>query len=288
MASMRDIKRRIKSVNSTRQITKAMNLVSAAKLQVAKRRLEETRPFFNETKRVIGSIVNNSKGVTQSLIQQRDVVKSTLIILISGDRGLCGGYNANVSKAALKLAEEKESVSMIVVGSKGADFFRNESKVQIVERYVSVSEKPHYETAAHIGREALKRYLNHDADEVYLVYTEFQSALSHEPKVSRILPVDTSDFANEEEKGISGQMLYDPGEEEVLDFVIPKYLNTNIFGAFLESAACEQGSMMTSMDSATENATDMIDRLTLLYNRARQGAITQEITEIVGGASALK
>ena len=287
MASMRDIKRRIKSVNSTRQITKAMNLVSAAKLQTAKKRLEETRPFFNETKRVIGSIVNNSKGLSHPLLKEREV-KNTLIILISGDRGLCGGYNANVSKAALKLAKTKENVLMIAAGSKGRDFFKNNKSVKIVKDYVAVSERPRYETSADIGREALSLFLKKEVDEVYLAYTEFQSAIAHEPKVIRVLPVDTDEFTDEKDSAVDTQMLYDPNAEEVLDLVIPKYINTNIFGAFMESAACEQGAMMTSMDSATENASEMISSLTLLYNRARQGAITQEITEIVGGASALE
>lgn len=288
MASMRDVKRRIKSVNSTKQITKAMNLVSAAKLQRARKKLDSTRPFFYETRRVIGNIVSNSHGISHPYLDQRDA-KNTLIILISGDRGLCGGYNTNVSKEALSLVKEKKNVSMITVGSKGADFFKKYS-TPIKKSYEGIAEKPMYEDAVDIGRIALNMYSTGEVDEVYLTYTEFKSTISHEPKSIRILPVDTSGFVEDSATGTPSQtlMTYEPTEEEVLDIIIPKYINTTIFGALVESGACEQGAIMTAMDSATENASEMIHDLSLLYNRARQGAITQEITEIVGGSSALE
>ena len=286
MASMRDVKRRIKSVNSTKQITKAMNLVSAAKLQRARKKLDSTRPFFYETKRVIGNIVKNSKGISHPYLDQREV-KSTLIILISGDRGLCGGYNANVSKEAFALFNEKKNVTMITSGSKGADFFKKHN-VTIKKSYEGISEKPMYEDAVDIGRIALDMYSKGEVDEVYLTYTEFKSTISHEPKSIKILPVDTSGFADDSSAEPSQTLMtYEPSEEEVLDIIIPKYINTTIFGALVEAGACEQGAIMTAMDSATENASEMIHDLSLLYNRARQGAITQEITEIVGGANAL-
>lgn len=288
MASMRDIKRRIKSVNSTQQITKAMNLVAASKLQKAKSRQRETKPYFSQTQRVIASVVNNSKGIKHPYLIQRDGKKSAVIILTS-DRGLCGGYNSNISKEVFNFINERNDSTLITVGSKGRDYFRRRS-ASILESFVGISEKPQYEDAARIGQIILDLYKNGEVDEVHLAYTEFETTISHIPTITRILPVDTSSFEEEEEdeKSSHSVMRYEPNEEEVLDFLIPKYINTVIYGALVESATCEQAARMTSMDSATENADGMISTLNLYYNRARQGAITQEITEIVSGANALK
>lgn len=283
MASMRDIKRRIKSVNSTQQITKAMNLVASSKLTRAKNRLMDTRPFFQETRKVIAGVVNGSKGISHPFLEQREVKKKA-IILITGDRGLCGGYNANVSKAAMSHAEDVNNVSAITVGSKGREFFKRRG-IKIIESFTGISEKPGYSDALKIGQLALDLFTKGEADEIYLAYTEFITTLYSEPKVIKVLPVDVNEFTNNDGDS-SGQSLtiYEPDEEAVLEYVIPKYVNTVIFGAMVESAVCELGARMTAMDSATENASEMIDSLNLLYNRARQGQITQEITEIVGGS----
>ncbi len=281
MASMRDIKRRIKSVNSTQQITKAMNLVASSKLTRAKNRLMDTRPFFQETRKVIAGIVNGSKGISHPYLEKRKVNKKA-VILITGDRGLCGGYNANVSKAAFSCIDNKENVSAITIGSKGREFFKRRG-VNIIQSYTGISENPDYSDALKIGRLALDLFIKEEADEVYLAYTEFISTLSSEPKLIKVLPVDVSEFGNEDADD-QALTIYEPDEEAVLEYVIPKYVNTVIFGAMVESAVCELGARMTAMDSATENASEMIDSLNLLYNRARQGAITQEITEIVGGS----
>lgn len=282
MASMRSIKSRIKSVSSTQQITKAMNLVAASKLQKTKTMLENTRPFSQETSRVIASIVNNSKGVSHAYLNEREV-KKKLVILITGDRGLCGGYNTNACKAGISVLGD--DISFITIGSKGRDYVKR-LELNILKSVTGVSEKPTYEEASEIGKIALQKFKDEEVDEVYLIYTEFISTISHEAKAIRILPVDTSHFKFEENN--NGLMNYEPNEEEVLDYVIPKYINTVIFSGIVESSTCEQASRMMSMDSATENANDMISKLTLVYNRARQGAITQEITEIVSGANALE
>ncbi len=283
MASMRDIKRRIKSVNSTQQITKAMNLVASSKLTRAKNRLMDTRPFFQETRKVIAGVVNGSKGISHPFLEQREVKKKA-IILITGDRGLCGGYNANVSKAAMSHAEDVNNVSAITVGSKGREFFKRRP-IKIINSLTGITEKPGYSDALKIGQLALDLFTKGEADEIYLAYTEFITTLYSEPKVIKVLPVDVNEFTNNDGDS-SGQSLtiYEPDEEAVLEYVIPKYINTVIFGAMVESAVCELGARMTAMDSATENASEMIDSLNLLYNRARQGQITQEITEIVGGS----
>lgn len=280
MASMRDIKRRIKSVNSTQQITKAMYLVASSKLNKAKLRLNETLPFATEIKKVIANIVTGSNNVTHPFLQKRQEVKNTCVIVVTGDRGLCGGYNSNVNKKALT-AIKNNTDKVITVGSKAKDFFKN--RANIIESFTNISEHPSYEDALKIGRLALELFSSGQVDEVYLAYTEFISSLSSEPKLVKLFPLDANEFKNE---NTSSKMLksYEPNEEEVLKYVIPKYVNTVIFGALVESAVCELGARMTAMDSATENASEMIDALNLVYNRARQGAITQEITEIVGGS----
>lgn len=287
MASMRDIKRRIKSVGSTQQITKAMNLVSASKLQKAKGNLSKTKPFYEETFRVIGNVINNSKGINHPFLQNKEGGKS-LVILVTSDRGLCGGYNANINKYVAKFINDNENdVELIVIGSKGRDYFKRRGGT-IIKTLLGVSEKPTYEVAKDIGELALEQFVKGEFSEVYIAYTEFVTTLSHIPTIRRLLPVDTSAFEEENDTQSLTIMDYEPNEEEVLSYIVPKYINTTIYGGLVDSATCQQAARMTSMDSATENAYSMIDSLTLQYNRARQGAITQEITEIVSGANALE
>lgn len=285
MASMRDIKRRVKSVNSTQQITKAMNLVASSKLTKAKTRMTSTLPFFKQTQDVIAGVVKGSNGISHPYLEQRTTGK-TAILVITGDRGLCGGYNANVCKEALALADSKQDVTFITMGTKAVDFFKRRG-YKISSTFRGFSEKPEYTDAQKIGRQALSMFASGDVDEVYLVYTEFLSTISSEPKTIKLLPVDVNDFEENTEKS-NTLTIYEPNEEAVLEYVIPKYVTTLIYGALVESATCELSSRMTAMDSATENAKDMIDSLNLLYNRVRQGAITQEITEIVSGSNALE
>lgn len=287
MASMRNIKRRIRSVASTQQITKAMNLVAASKLQKAKQKLERTRPFYTETRNVIQSIISSSKGLKNPYLVQREV-KSTAYIVMTGDRGLCGGYNTNVSKLAYTMMKGKPNEKVIAIGIKARDFFRRRKK-NIHKLYVGMSEKPFYEDAKEIGRLVFELYDSGQVDEVYLVYTEFKSTISHEPKAMKLLPIDPEEILAGSDGAASGQLMnYEPDEDTLLSYMVPKYVDTLIFGAMVESSACEQGARMTSMDSATKNSTDLIEKYTLQYNRARQGAITQEINEIVSGANALQ
>ncbi len=282
MASMRDIKRRIKSVNSTQQITKAMNLVASSKLTRARNRLLDTRPFFNETRSVIAELINSSGSISNPFLEKRDV-KNCIVILITGDRGLCGGYNVNISKLAMNYAE-KGKAKAVTIGSKGRDYLKRRN-VEIIKSFTGISENPKYSDAQEISKLVIDMFTKGETDEVYIAYTEFKSTISHEPKLVKLLPADADDFKTEKDKdGVSALTIYEPSEEAVLEYVIPKYVNTVIFGAMVESAVCELGARMTAMDSATDNAADMIDTLNLLYNRARQGAITQEITEIVSGS----
>ncbi len=287
MASMRDIKRRIKSVNSTQQITKAMNLVASSKLSKAKVRYLDTQPFFKQTQKVITNLICSNGTISHPYFEKREEKKAAIIV-ITGDRGLCGGYNANVCKAALKLADEKghENVCMVTIGSKAKEYF-NHKNIEIMASYRDLSEKPDYDSAAKIGKMLLRAYEKGEIDSIYLAYTEFISTIANEPNVISLLPVSKEDFKAEEKTSLTAT-IYEPDEEEVLDYLIPKYIITVLYGSMVESSVAELSSRMTAMDSATENAAEIISDLNLVYNRARQGAITQEITEIVSGSNALE
>jgi F-type H+-transporting ATPase subunit gamma len=288
---MRDIKQRIKSVTNTKQITKAMNLVSAAKLQKAKQKLQQARPYYKATEQTVGEMVSR-KGADHRYIKNRPVKMSTTIV-IAGDRGLCGGYNTNICKLARETNREKPNHNYLLIGTKARDFFKKRNKT-IINTYKGISENPFFSDAGDIGDLILHLFNKGETDEVYLAYTEFGTVLSHTPKIIKILPLNAGDFEKEKDPALKGVavnesvMTYEPDEETVLDYIIPKYINTIIYGALCESAACQGGARMTAMDSASENAQEMIDNYKNEFNRARQGAITQEITEIVSGANALK
>lgn len=281
---MRDIKRRIKSVNSTKQITKAMELVSSAKLRKAKEELEKTKPYFNMLEETIQDIFLNTKGIQHDYINPREV-KKTAYIVITADRGLCGGYNANAIKVALNHMQDKTRKSIIAIGSKSRDFFKKRG-YDLDGEFIHVSENPSYSIAQSISRLSLELYKQELVDEVYLVFTEFISTINQKPKAVKLLPLEaTSEAPKKDSKTL---MTYEPSPEAVLDYLVPKYLDGMVFGALVESATSEQAARRVAMESATDNAEEMIDALKLQFNRARQASITQEIAEIVGGAEALK
>jgi F-type H+-transporting ATPase subunit gamma len=284
MASMLDIKRRIKSVNSTKQITKAMNLVASSKLTKARSNFNDTKPFFDGTVSVISNIIKRTGQASNPFLKKREGNK-VAVIVITGDRGLCGGYNANACKAALNVIGDREA-EIITIGSKAREFFKHK-KADIAAGFRDISEKPTYQDAKRVADTAVKMFSEGKVDEVYIVYTKYISTISNEPQTLKLLPLNPDNFTAEEATGPSTLTIYEPDEEAVLDYIIPKYINTVVYGALVESAVCELSSRMTAMDAATDNASDMIDRLNLFYNRARQGAITQEITEIVSGSNAL-
>ncbi|MDR2648653.1 MAG: ATP synthase F1 subunit gamma [Clostridiales bacterium] len=278
MAFIRGIKSRIRGVRGTQQITRAMNLVAASKLRRARDKLQNLRPFVEETLRVTHAMAARISDRNNMYIKARPV-NNTAVVVISADRGLCGGYNVNVSKAASALIKEKPREHLITVGTKARDYFRRRNG-NIIRAYQGVSETPFYEDAADVGLLAVDLYESGEIDEIYLVYTEFNSVISHTPKVLRLLPLPDAP-----ESG--GYMAFEPDEDAFFEYAIPKYVSTVIYGAMIESAACEQGARMSSMENATKNSTDLINRFTLQYNRARQDAITQELAEIIGGAEAL-
>ena len=282
-ASMKDIKRRIKSVENTMQITKAMELVASSKLRKAKERVEQSRPYFNIIKETIKEILSNTK-FTESHYTKTRPVKNSLYIIIAGDRGLAGGYNSNLIKFAVNEMKGKNS-KIIAIGRKAQEFFVKRD-YEVVESYLNIAETLSFGDTNRIVADAIKEFDDKKVDEVFVCYTEFVSTLSQVPKVEKILPLDINDFEIEKAKKISIE--YEPSAGFVFKRLVPMYLEGILYATVVDSFASEQGARRTAMESATDNANEMIDGLNLQYNRARQAAITQEISEIVGGAEALQ
>jgi len=284
--NMNDIKRRIKSVTSTKQITKAMELVATAKLKRARKKLEQSKPYYNKIYESIREIVANSKGIKHEFIEKREI-KNSLYIVLTGDRGLAGGYNSNVCKLAENTIQDKSKAKLITIGSKGRAYFAKRG-FNIAYEMTGVSETPELVNAQVVGEKAVEMYKAGEIDEVKLVFTEFISTINYKPMVLDLLPLALDD--EEEDKKAEDVIIfrYEPSPESVLNYLIPKYIASVIYGATIEASASEQGSRRVAMENATDNAEDMIDELDLMYNRARQASITQEITEIVSGADALE
>ena len=283
MASMRDIKRRRSSIQSTQQITKAMKLVSTVKLQKAKNRAEETNPYFNAMYKTVSSMLKRSGTIAHPFLKQSGSDKKAVVVITS-NRGLAGGYNSNVVKLVTESRFKKEDVAVYAIGSKGREALERRG-YQIAADDSGVIEAPVYEDAAAVCGKVLEAYKNEEIGEIYLAYTHFKNTVSHEPTLMKLLPVELGATGSEEDSNIL--MNYEPNDEEALDMIIPKYITSLFYGALVEAVASENGARMQAMDSATSNAEEMISDLSLKYNRARQGSITQELTEIIAGASAI-
>ena len=279
-ASMKDIKRRIRSVESTKQITKAMELVASSKLRKAKERAEASRPYFNALYQAISDIAYNNTDFSSVYTQRREVKKS-LFIVIAGDRGLAGGYNANIFRLAGQEMAGKDA-SVIAIGKKACEHY-SRGPHRLAAQYPGVAEEINIVTAGEIAREVIRQYQAGEADEVYLLFTQFVTALTQTPTALKVLPLS---FEGEEPGAHRELVIYEPSAEAVFDHIVPEYVAGMILGAAVESFASEQGARRTAMEAATDNADEMISALSLRYNRARQGTITQEITEIVSGATA--
>ena len=282
---MKEIKTRIKSVESTKQITKAMELVSSSKFRKAKERAESARPYFNTLYNTVQDIAKNTSNSRNVFLKERKV-NNVCYIVIAGDRGLAGGYNSNILKAVL--AHNKLGTGKVITVGKKAKESLSKRGYEVID-YIESVEKCVYEDANRVAQTAMEAYKNGEVDEVNLVYTEFISALSQEPKIVKLLPV-TIDNTNTEKEVKKGKaaVQYLPSADAVLGYVLPKYVSGSVYGAIAESFASEQAARRTAMESATDNANEMISKLELVYNRARQAAVTQEISEIVGGAAAAK
>jgi len=285
MASMKDIKRRKESIQSTGQITKAMKLVATVKLQKARGKAENARPYFNAMYKTVSSMLAGSGNIEHRFLKAGDTDKKAVIIITS-NRGLAGGYNSNIIKQVTGAGMTKEETVIYPVGIKGRDYFTKRS-YEIAKDYSEVINEPIYADAMEIGGDVLKAFEEGKIGEIYLAYTSFKNTVSHEPKLVKLLPLTPEDILAEAEETNDAIMTYEPEENEALDIIIPKYMNSLIYGALMEAVASENGARMTAMDNATSNADEMISDLSLKYNRARQGAITQELTEIIAGANAI-
>ncbi|MBN2331829.1 MAG: ATP synthase F1 subunit gamma [Deltaproteobacteria bacterium] len=285
MANLRDIRKRISSVKSTQQITKAMQMVAASKLKRAQDGVVAARPYATKMSEVLASLALRTEAGKHPLLQRREE-KNVELIVMTSDRGLCGGYNNNVIKASDQFLREKqgdyEKVILSVVGKKVRDYYRRRNW-EFSSEFLNPGNVT-FSYAEEIANEVIDRYVEKTTDAVYVVYTEFKSAMSQNVIVQRLLPVEPQALGEDE---VAVEYIYEPSEDELLADILPRYVYTQLFRMLLESIASEHGSRMTAMDSATNNAVEMVAKLTLLYNRARQAAITTELMEIVSGAEAL-
>ncbi len=288
MASMRDIKRRKGSIQSTQQITKAMKLVSTVKLQRAKMNAEKTDSYFRCMYDTVNSILKRTKNLEHRYLKSGEAGKKAVIVITS-NRGLAGGYNSNVIKLITRGELAKEDLAVYAIGKKGKEALQKQYEIKA--DYSEVIAEPAYVDAMAISREVLASFEKGEISEIYLAYTAFKNTVVHIPTLLKLLPVEVN---QEETEGGEGEqednralMNFEPEDEEALNLLIPKYITSLIYGGMIEAVASENGARMQAMDSATSNAEEMIDNLTLLYNRARQGSITQELTEIIAGANAI-
>ena len=295
MASMRDIKRRKTSIQSTQQITKAMKLVSTVKLQRAKVRAERSKAYFNCMYETIKGMIKRTGHIDHPYLISGNEGKRAVIVITS-NRGLAGGYNSNIVKLVMGADFDTGDTLVYAIGKKGRDVLKRHG-YEIKEDHSEVINEPLFKDAMDISESLLDAYMNKEIREIWLAYTGFKNTVSHIPSLIKLLPVDTEgteaagvaeDKAGDNEGADDrAKMNYEPEETEALELIIPKYIASIIYGALIEAVASENGARMQAMDSATSNAEDMISSLELQYNRARQGHITQELTEIIGGAEAL-
>ncbi len=291
--NMREIKLRIKSINQMRQITKAMKLISASKLKKARAQLDETLPYFNKVRETIAEILAHSGDVESKYFDIRDDKPGSkkAYIVITGDKGLAGGYNSNIKKLAEQaVSQDKENALLLIAGNSGKSYFVKKN-YHVHTEFDYAVQNPTVFRAREIADIILELYNKKQVDEVYIIFTQMLSAITLEPKMLKLLPLEIGalrDDVNAEDIKIDEQIKYEPSPSVVLDVLIQKYIKGIIYGAFVEAFTSEQNARMTAMDSATKNADEMLQKLNLYYNRARQAAITQEISEIVGGAAALK
>lgn len=285
MASMRDIKRRKSSITSTQQITKAMKLVSTVKLQKARAHAEATDPYFNYMYKTVSSMLAKSGNIEHPYLKAGNSPKKAVVVITS-NRGLAGGYNSNIVKLITHGDFKKEDLDIYAVGAKGEEALSSKG-YNIAESASDMMEDPTYDDAAVLCKKVLAAFADGQVGEIYLAYTHFKNTVTQEAKLIKLLPVEIdADEVVQEDSNIL--MNFEPNPEEALELIIPKYVTSLFYGALVESFASENGARMQAMDSATSNAEDMISDLTLKYNRARQGSITQELTEIIAGANAIE
>jgi len=285
-AGVKDLKRRIRSIKNTQQITKAMKMVAAAKLRRAQEAAEKSRPYTETLKGTLARLVGVSADVEHPLLVKRDDVTKVGYIVVTADRGLCGGYNTNIIRTAtdsIAADERKPENGIIAVGRKGRDFFRK--RIGVEAEFVNLGDKISYSDAREISQYIINAYENEEYDEIYLVYAKFINVLRQVPTVVKILPIEPPEASEADERNV--EYIYEPSAESILINLLPRYVGSQIYHAMLEGKASEQGARMTAMGNASQNAGEIIGNLTLKMNKVRQAAITDEILDIVGGAEAL-
>jgi len=285
MAKTQDLKRRIKSIRNTMQLTKAMKMVAAAKLRRAQERMMSARPYADRTRRVLQALASKADAETHPLLAPRGDQRIETV-LVTADRGLCGGFNAGAIRAAVQLFAENpgRDISINAIGKKGRVALREH---EIVAEWADVFRHVEYSKAQEIAAGLMKRYMDGKVDKVFLVYNEFKSAIQAIPRVKQLLPIVTDSFESDDEDALTGDYIYEPSAKALFAALLPHYIENQVFQAMIESAAAEHGARMTAMDAATKNAGELIDNLTLTMNRVRQASITTEIIEVVSGAEAL-
>ena len=285
MASMRDIKRRKGSIQSTQQITKAMKLVSTVKLQRAKQNAEKSQTYFHCMYNTVHSILRRTQNLEHKYLKSGESGKKAVIVITS-NRGLAGGYNSNVIKLITQGELANEDLAIYAIGKKGKDALAKNYEIRA--DYSDVMEDPVYAEAMKISKEVLSAFENGEISEIYLAYTGFKNTVVHIPTLLKLLPVEVSEEEETAQEDDHVMMNFEPEDEEALNLLIPKYITSLIYGGMIEAIASENGARMQAMDAATSNAEEMISTLSLKYNRARQASITQELTEIIAGANAIE
>lgn len=289
MAALRDIQNKIAAVKKTRQITRAMNMVAAARLRQVQERTERFRPYAAKFSEVLGSLSEGIDSEAHPLLAQPEQVDRVALILITADRGLCGSFNMNLILQAQKFMTQQKSegreVAFYAVGRKGMEFF-NRRKVEFAKKLPGVMNVVDFDLATQVARLGLNAFLSGEVQEVYLLYSRFQSIVSQIPTVEKLLPITPEAVGDEDES--SQEYLTEPSAEEILVDLLPRYLNVRVYSGLLETSTSENAARMAAMDNATKNCKELIQNLTLAFNKARQAAITAELMDIVGGAEALK
>ena len=281
MPALVDIRRRIRSVKNTQQITKAMKMVSAAKLRRAQDAMFAARPYARKMMEVLSSMAARAEETAHPLLEQREGER-ILLVLVTADKGLCGGFNANIIRTAVRFLEDKrpDAVELELLGRKGRDYFRRR-QYRVRSEQIGLFQALRFDAAQTIARDLIKAFVDREVDQIYLIYNEFKSVIQQKITVERLLPIPRPAVSAQEP---AFDYIYEPGPEKIFAQLLPKHVEVQVWRALLESAAAEHGARMAAMDAASRNAGEMIDRLTLYMNKVRQAAITKEIIEVVSGA----
>jgi F-type H+-transporting ATPase subunit gamma len=287
MAQLRDIKRRIGSVQSTQKITRAMELIASSRIIKAQQRVDAARPYAEEMRSLMASVAKNAGSIDHPLLKQRDTVGTVGTIVITADRGLAGAYNSNVIRAAERDMRDHEQTRLFVAGKKGISYFRFRG-YELTESWLGMSDQPSIDDARAVAKSAAGAFTNGDVDEVRLAYTRYESALTQRPVVLKLLPVPRTDLDESGDGGPAAKYVFEPDPADILGYLLPRYIEGAVYQGMLEAAASEHAARRRAMKAATDNADELIENLTRVYNQARQAEITTEIMEVVGGAEALK